>query len=156
MNWMHTRELENKGVPCEIFSESILWKHSCGTEASPPTLNLHEAWEVVRLRGTEPDSTLLLHPYLQGFSESGLAFLSYLISIWSLTDSLHSNYTFCPRFFVLAVYSPWSSPISLHSCLVIQTSTEIIPLSERTFNITQTKANLHCHPVPHFLNLTPS
>lgn len=127
------------------------------TESTSSAPGLHDALEVVQLGRTKHDS-LLPHHHPLGFLECGLAFLSYLTFIWSLPESFNSTVTSARGggggvVFVLAVYSSWNSLIWLQNCLAIQISTEMIALSERNFQIIQTKANFHCHLLSHFLNL---
>lgn len=127
----------------------IPWKPReclCETESTSPTSGLHDALGELNL-------ILLPHHHLLGFLESGLAFLSYLTSIWSLPERFNSIETSAQGVFVLAVYSSWNSLISLQNCLAIQISNEMIALSERSFQMIQTKANLHSHLLSHFLNL---
>lgn len=72
---MHTKELANKGIICEIFSESAENIHVSMIQPSHPT----PPYEAPG--GAKSDSLLLPHPHLQGLLVSGPTFLSILISI---------------------------------------------------------------------------
>ena len=141
---MHTSELGNKGVACEIFSENLGSIHVGQFQPLPSqiSMGLWRYWEGMK---PKPDSVLFPHSPRQGFSKSGSAFFFYIISIWPLPVSLQSNYTFCPPFFILAVYSPWNSSIiiaemSCHSNLNWNDTS-----FWKDFLYHSNRANLHYH-----------
>lgn len=150
---MHTSELGNKGAACEIFSENLRSIHVGQFQLLPPQISMGPWWYWGGMTPT-PDSVLFPHSHCQGFSESGSAFFLLLDPCL-----FHFNPT------ILSVHHSLSLLFTLHGtlllslqrCHAIQTFTEMIPLSERTFCITQTKqTSITTFYLPHFLKLASS
>lgn len=151
---MHTRELENKGVPCEIFSENL---GSIHMQQNPPLSPQFFMKTGRYLDQGEGNLNLIHFSFFIPTPKDSQNFALFFSPTSSLFDpflgSLHSNHSFCPRLFVVlrCVFSlELLYIITELSCQ--STLNQNDTFFERNFQISQIKANLHYHPLPHFLN----